>query len=139
MQWKTPGRRRVTTKGSWFWAKTQIRGLVGRLECERAERDLEFAERNVAFVTRHGCELLLASAASVSTGEQVASHTNVIASLAIEMHATRAQQCEQRASQRQAKQAKWQVKRDEGLRVSSTDEASRPGSPEEEVPQCGLG
>jgi len=49
------------------WAKTQIWGLVGRLEFERAERNPEFSKRNVEFVTRHGREL--ASAVSVSMGE----------------------------------------------------------------------
>ena len=116
------------------WAKTQIWGLVGRLEFERAERNPEFSKRNVEFVTRHGREL--ASAVSVSMG---GTGCNAIANLANKLRATRAQQRERRARQRQAKQAKRQAKREAGLRISSTDEDSRLGSPEDKAPQCGLG
>ena len=111
------------------WAKTQIWGLVGRLEFERAERNPEFAKRNVEFVTRHGREL--ASAVSVSMGE---TGCNAIANLANKLRATRAQQRERRARQRQAKQAKRQAKREAGLRISSTDVDSRLGSPEDKAP-----
>lgn len=85
------------------WAKTQIWGLVGRLEFERAELNPELAKHNVEFVTRHGRELELASAVSVSMG---GTGRNAIANLSNKLRATRAQQRERRARQRQAKQAK---------------------------------